>query len=177
MISQLSIVKNSPTLASLWIETLPPDEALLELKDRQGEVFRVQEAKFLADLGRFSEASDVLDALGLLPHGLAEIKAELLAEFSAVSSPEAAVEAVAELSGAAPAKKAMASKTLAELYASQGDVAAAVSTYREVLANFPEDLSARKRIEELAGRGVSSVEALLTGWLANVRAWRKALGV
>jgi len=167
-------IKNNSALAPLWIETLPPEEALEELKGRQGEVFRIQEVRFLADLGRMDEARQILEQLSSLPFGLAEIKAGLLAELSAA---EQGATAVVEKSDAEAPAESAASKTLAELYASQGNAQEAISTYRALLADNPEDDSIRRRIAELSGKSVLSVEELLADWLANVRAWRQTLGV
>lgn len=169
------LLKANSALTPLWIETLSPDEALEELKGRQGEVFRIQEARFLAALNRSTEARQILEKLSSLPFGLAEIKAEVLAELSASAQ---GVAAAVEKSGAEEQAESGASKTLAELYASQGDVQEAISTYRALLADNPEDASIiRKRIAELLGKSALSVEELLADWLANVRAWRRTLCV
>jgi len=167
-------IKNNPILAPLWIETLSPEEALEELKGRQGEVFRIQEARILADLGRRDEARQILEELSSLPFGLTEIKANFLAELSESAR---GGDAAFEKSGAEAPAESAASKTLAELYASQGNAQEAISTYRALLADNPEDASIRRRIEELSGKSVLSVEELLADWLANVRAWRRTLGV
>ncbi len=156
-------------VAPLWIETLPPHEALEELRGREGPLVRLQEARFLRLLGREDEARAVLEGLGSLPPGLEEIRRELL-------------EAGGE-QGPGPAEgesRPIATKTLAELYASQGDVDAAVATYREVLARDPGDEEARERLRQLLGReerAGGGQEAALTRWLERVRAWRRALGV
>ncbi len=155
-------------LAPLWIETLPPEEALGELRGREGPLLRLQEARFLKLLGREDEARAVLEGLGSLPPGLEEIRRELLA---------APVEEPPRPAGGEP--RPIATKTLAELYASQGDVDAAVATYREVLARDPDDGEARERLRQLLGRERAGGDpvAALTRWLERVRAWRRVRGV
>ncbi len=159
------------TVAPLWIETLPPHEALEELRGREGPLVRLQEARFLRLVGREDEARAVLEGLGSLPPGLEEIRRELLA-----ADPEGPRDPEA---GEAPPRP-IATKTLAELYASQGDVDAAVATYREVLARDPGDEEARERLRQLLGReerAGGDPAAALARWLERVRAWRRALGV
>ncbi|NTU59562.1 MAG: hypothetical protein HGA98_00710 [Deltaproteobacteria bacterium] len=83
-------------LAPLWVEQLPPGEALDELRGREGAVFRLQEARFLLDSGRAPEALDVLAAQADWPPGLAAIRDELTTrarELSPASADAPAVEA------------------------------------------------------------------------------------
>ncbi|GAB4270079.1 tetratricopeptide repeat protein [Deferrisoma sp.] len=162
--------RGNASLAPLWIETLPPEEALGELRGREGPVFRIQEARFLGLLGRADEAREILAGLGELPRGLALLRdavaADLGEEKTSAGEPE---------SEAAP----ISSKTLAEIYARQGDVDAAVAMYREVLARNPDDVEARERLRELLGQAPrpAGPVARLEAWLGRVRAWRRVLGV
>ena len=156
-------------VAPLWIETLPPEEALEELRGREGPLSRLQEARFLRLLGREEEARAVLEGLGDLPPGLEGIRRELL---------EPVPEEPSRPDRGEP--RPIATRTLAELYASQGDVDAAVATYREVLARDPGDEEARERLRQLLAREEAAggdPTAALTRWLERVRAWRRVLGV
>lgn len=69
--------RGSPACAPLWIEALPAEQALVELEGREGPVFGLQRARFLAELGRAGEASDLLSGLGDLPAGLAAVRDRL----------------------------------------------------------------------------------------------------
>ncbi|GAB6062615.1 tetratricopeptide repeat protein [Deferrisoma palaeochoriense] len=159
-------------LVPIWIETLPPEEALVELRGREGPVFRIQEARFLGLLGRADEAREVLAGLGELPRGLALLRDAVAAELG---------EAKPRTEEPEPEAAPIASKTLAEIYARQGDVDGAVAMYREVLARNPDDVEARERLRELLGREARPAEAglaaRLEAWLGRVRAWRRVLGV
>ncbi|NOY44782.1 MAG: tetratricopeptide repeat protein [Deltaproteobacteria bacterium] len=160
-------------LAPLWIEPLPPEEALEALRGREGAVFRIQEARFLGVLGRVDEAQAVLGALGELPAGLGRLREAVARELGAQAS--------AAQAGPEDEKPPMASKTLAEIHARQGDVEGAVAIYREVLARDPDDVEARERLRQLLGtteepRPTGAV-GRLAEWLERVRAWRRVLGV
>ena len=61
-------------LAPLWIEQLPAEEALNEVRGREGPLFRLQEVRFLVDLGRTDEAHTVLRSLTELSRGLARVR-------------------------------------------------------------------------------------------------------
>ncbi|WP_025323250.1 tetratricopeptide repeat protein [Deferrisoma camini] len=160
-------------LAPLWIEALPPEEALEELRGREGAVFRIQEARFLGMLGRVGEAQAVLGGLGELPAGLGRLREAVARELG----PDA-TEAQAAPEDETPP---MASKTLAEIHARQGDVEGAVAIYREVLARDPDDVEARERLRQLLGTAEepppSGAAGRLAEWLERVRAWRRVLGV
>ncbi len=163
-------------LAPLWIEPLPPEEALEELRGREGAVFRIQEARFLGMLGRSREARAVLEGLGgPLPPGLAVLRRAVAAELGDEVA-EAQEEACDEAE-----EPPMASKTLAEIHARQGDVEGAVAIYREVLARDPDDVEARERLRQLLGTAEepppSGAAGRLAEWLERVRAWRRVLGV
>ncbi len=150
-------------LAPLWIETLPPEQALAELKGREGAVFRLQEARFLQLLGRADEARRTLESLEALPPGLARVRDRLRSGTDAgPQRPEV------------PAPELPVSRKLAELYASQGDRAAAADVYRRLLEQNPGDEPARARLRELEGE---PAVAALQAWLERVREWRRALGV
>jgi len=160
-------------LAPLWIETLPAEEALEDLRGRQGAVFRIQEARFLGMLGRVDEAQAVLGALGELPAGLGRLREAVARELGA----DATAAPAAPEGGEPP----MASKTLAEIHARQGDVEGAVAIYREVLARDPDDVEARERLRQLLGPAEehrpTGTAGRLAEWLERVRAWRRVLGV
>ena len=78
--NRLSVLRDrgSLSVAPLWIESLDPAEGLREARGREGPLFRLQEARCLAALGRAAEAREVLDALESLPAGLADIRFEFL---------------------------------------------------------------------------------------------------
>ncbi len=153
-------------LAPLWIEALPPDEALAELKGREGAVFRLQEARFLRLLGRAEEAHGILESLDALPPGLARLRDRLLPGAGADRpGPEP------------PAPEPPASRKLAELYAAQGDREAAAEVYRRLLEQNPGDEAARARLRELEEEPAEPAVAVLQAWLDRVRQWRRALGV
>jgi hypothetical protein len=154
----------------LWIEALPPEEALAEVRNRRGPIFRVQEARFLIDAGQGEAAREVLDRLPGLPRGLQRLRDGLGEGFETQTVPL----------GAEPEPEAphpIASKTLAELHASQGDVKAAIAMYREILDRDPADEGARDQLRELMGGKQERVEVVLSQWLQRVRLWRRALGV
>jgi hypothetical protein len=169
--SRLAALRSSgrPELAPLWIEHLLRDDALAELAGREGAVFRLQESWFLLEAGQADDGRAVLDLLADLPPGLEDLKRELLGR---VDTRELAVVQQPDV---APA--GMASKTLAELYASQGDLGTAISIYRELVNRDPADSGAKERLQKLLGEESSGVEGLLLDWLDRVRLWRGALGV
>ncbi|GAB4267230.1 MAG: hypothetical protein Kow0092_20480 [Deferrisomatales bacterium] len=156
-----------PALFALWAETLGADEALERLADREDPLSRLQRARRLLELGRAGEARGLLQGLAGLPPGLSRLRGELLA---AAGGEPASGETGHE------ASSGLATPTLAELYAAQGDVEAAVATYREVLAREPGNERARGRLRELLGEGPDPLAAL-EQWLACVRRWREVLGV
>jgi hypothetical protein len=131
----------------------------------------VQEARILIDAGNGEAAREVLDRLPGLPSGLQRLRDRLVEGF----------ETGAASLGAEPdpdaVPHAIASKTLAELHASQGDVKAAITMYREILDRDPADEGARYRLRELMGGKQERVELVLSQWLQRVRLWRRALGV
>jgi hypothetical protein len=67
----------APVVAPLWIETLPPEEALAAARAREGAVFRLQEADALLALGRSADAAAMLAGLGPLPQGLSALRERL----------------------------------------------------------------------------------------------------
>lgn len=162
--------RGGPGPSSLWIEALPPDEALGELCGREGGLFRLQEAFFLIQVGRQEEARDILKSLAELPPGLKPARDDLLAR---VEPTKARVESKEE--GALAGE--IATKTLAELYVSQGDTESAVATYREVLNREPGDDEARARLRQLLENQPPTEAISLPEMLEHVRLWRRALGV
>ncbi len=177
-----------PALAPLWIETLPPEEALPELFGRHEPLCRLQRARLLLLGGRPKAAREILEALKELPRGLAALREELLDEAS-VKEEEA---------GPGPEGEGLSSRTLAELHAAQGDRETAAAIYRELAARDPDDEAAAVRLRELAGSvpfgsrelpGVPELPELGEGselseasvrleeWLARVRRWRALDGV
>ncbi len=75
----------------------------------------------------------------------------------------------------------IATPTLAELYAKQGQIAAAVETYRRILAKDPENQRARQRLEELEAeerveesdfQRTGELVAVLEQWLGRIREMR-----
>ena len=166
---RLSVLKGrgSAELAPLWIEELAPTEALSQLADRDDPLARLQKARFLSALGEEPRAREVLHALGDLPAGLEAVRQSIRSSAPALQSggKETAQTAV---------KPPMVSKTLAELYASQGDVGTAVSMYRQILGQDPGDERARGRLRALLGAEPADP---LHAWLERVRLWRRALSV
>ncbi len=162
--------RGDPELAPLWIEALEPRRAQKEVLDRDGEVFRLQEAHILIELGRREEARQLLGGLRDLPGGLAVVRADLL---------KAVSETAAEPEGQGPpGQESLATKTLAELYAAQGNLEESLAIYREVLAREPGDEEARRRIGELSGQEEMKPEGEGAGpqleqWLERIRSWRK----
>ncbi len=148
----------------LWSEALPLEESLREVRGRVGPIFRLQEAHVLLELGRVAEARRVLGTLGELPGGLSSLRDELLGRCGSAPA-------------ARPEPRSLASRTLAELYAGQGDSQGAAEVYGELLTRDPGDRGARQRRDELLGRGAPSGVAALEQWLGRVRGWRRALGV
>ncbi len=153
-------------LAPLWIEALPPEEALAELRGRDGAVFRLQEARFLQRLGRAEEATRILESLEALPPGLSRVRERLLSGGGA-HTPTAG----------APGPEPPVSRKLAELYAAQGDRAAAADVYRRLLEQDPGDEDARARLAALGEHPEDAALVALQAWLERVRQWRRALGV
>ncbi|MHB8765524.1 MAG: tetratricopeptide repeat protein [Deferrisomatales bacterium] len=167
--ARLAALGGREATAPLWIESLEPERALGELAAREGPLFRLQEAHFLLAGGRVDEASAVLAGLRDLPAGLAALRGELVARAGRDARPRAEPSR-----GAAPG---LATVTLAELYARQGDVAAAIATYEAVLAIDPSDRRARQGLDELTGRGPAGpARSALERWLERVRGWRRARG-
>lgn len=157
-------------LAALWIEALAPQEALAELFGRRDDLSLLQKARFLLDLGRHEDAREVLGEVAAALPGLRRIRDELVA---ASAAPQGALEPPD-----AEEEPALASPTLAELHAEQGDEGAAIAIYREILARNPQDHGARRRLTELLGARRPRREApALHAWLARVRHWRGELGV
>lgn len=152
-----------PALAPLWIEALPPEEALPELFGRTEPLCRLQRARLLLQAGGRRKAREILEDLQGLPAGLEAIRSELLAK--AVSACGWAEE------------ETLASRTLAELHALQGDRETAAALYRELLAQKPGDGELRRRLRELAGAPGARPEAALEQWLERVRRWRRVRGV
>ena len=156
-------------LAPLWIEHLEPEEGLRELSNRSGALFRLQEAHFLLLCGRGGEARAVLEALEDLPRGLRRVF-DALWERVAEGEVETSAEGSSEQFG-------IASRTLAELYLSQGDRDAAVDMYRELAKLHPDDGEIRSRLRALVGGGEPEGLAELAAWLERVRRWRAVRGV
>lgn len=161
--------RGDPELSPLWIEGLDARRAHKEVLDRDGAVFRLQEARILGELGRREEARQILTGLQELPGGLADVRADLLRGLG-----EAGPEPDALDMGPA----SLASKTLAELYAAQGNLEEALAIYRDVVGREPGDEKARRRARELSGHGEAELEpegltSELEHWLGRVRAWRK----
>jgi len=157
--------REHPALRALWIDTLPPQEALAELFGRQDDLSLLQKARFLLDLGRGGDAAEVLRELGDLPAGLAGLRQELV---------DALEGAETEPAGEEPPD--LASPTLAELHASQGDQEAAIAMYREVLGRDPSDAQARRRLRQLTGPWPIGSAEVLGDWLERVRRWRSQHG-
>lgn len=156
-----------PALAPLWIEALPPEEALPELFGRTEPLCRLQRARMLLCAGAAGKARDILEGLEGLPAGLATIRSELLAE--AATAPEHAA--------GEPEVETLASRTLAELHALQGDRETASDLYRQLLAREPGNAELRERLRELTGARRARPEAALEEWLDRVRQWRSVRGV
>ncbi|MEW6488960.1 MAG: tetratricopeptide repeat protein [Thermodesulfobacteriota bacterium] len=154
-------------LAPLWIEALPPEEALPELFGRTEPLCRLQRARLLLRAGGAGKARDILESVEALPPGLEAIRAELLAE--ATSAPAEVEEG--------RGSESLASRTLAELHALQGDRETAAALYRELLAREPGDEELRERLRELTGARRARPEAALEEWLERVRQWRSVRGV
>ncbi|MFU8856399.1 MAG: tetratricopeptide repeat protein, partial [Deferrisomatales bacterium] len=148
----------------LWIEALPLEEALPELFGRHEPLCRLQRARLLLLGGRPKAARDILEGLEELPAGLEAIRRELL--------DEAAVQA--EEGGPEPDDGGLASPTLAELHAAQGDRATAAAIYRELVSRDPEDEEAHRRLRELGRTESRDPAARLEQWLGRVRRWRDA---
>jgi hypothetical protein len=165
-----------PALAPLWIEVWPADAALGELETREGAIFRLQEARILMGIGRPEEAQAVLEGIDSVPPGLAPVQEGLLAELAGLctdSRPGGRSDgAVSE-----DADDGLASVTLAELYATQGEVGAALAVYKKLLAAAPGNESLRRKVRALQGEKASETEAALIEWLDRVRGWRRVLGV
>jgi tetratricopeptide (TPR) repeat protein len=161
--------RNSSVLAPLWIEESTPVEALRQLSERGDTLSRLQEARFLRALREEQKAWGVLEALGDLPAGLEAVR-------QSIRGPAPAPQVLSEEQGRAEGegRNAMVSKTLAELYASQGDAGTAVSMYRQILSQNPGDERARVRLRELLS--AEQVDPL-HAWLERVRLWRGALHV
>ncbi len=155
-------------LAPLWIEHLEPEEGLRELSNRSGALFRLQEARFLLHRGCRGEARAVLEALEDLPRGLRKVFDELW-ERVAEGGEETPTEGSPESPG-------IASRTLADLYLSQGDRDAAVAMYRELAELHPDDGEIRSRLRTLVGAGEPQGVAELAAWLERVRRWRAVRG-
>lgn len=175
------------SLAPLWIETLSAEEALEELAPRQGAVYRLQEARVLGTLGRTDEAHSVISELEELPPGLRSVRDGLALQLAQGKGDRSAA------SGTGAETEGLASITLAELYATQGEEGAALAVYERLLAAAPNNASLQRRVEDLrAGRRTkasapASPESrkllggaevrVLEAWLAQVRGWRRTLGV
>jgi hypothetical protein len=155
-----------PALAPLWIEALPPEEALPELFGRTEPLCRLQRARLLLKAGGTGKARDILEGLSGLPPGLEAIRAELLAETAAAPREDE------EGRQGEP----LASRTLAELHALQGDRETATALYRELLAREPGNEELRARLRELTGARRPRPEAALEEWLERVRQWRSVRG-
>lgn len=153
--------------APLWIEALPPEEALPELFGRTEPLCRLQRARLLLRAGGAGKARDILEGLEGLPPGLEAIRGELLAETA--SAPAEAEED--------RGSESLASRTLAELHALQGDRETAAALYRELLAREPGNEELRGRLRELTGARRAPPEAALEEWLERVRQWRSVRGV
>jgi hypothetical protein len=186
--------KDHDVLAPFWIESLPAAEAVIELHSRPGGIYRLQEARFLLTLDRIGEARMVLGELADLPPGLASIRNVLLEELrrkGAGIQPNSRPTGRSGSVAPGTADTGLASITLAELYATQGEVGAALAVYERLLAAAPHNESLRRRVDDLqTGRlsrasprpTVSLAEAehgepALLEWLDRVMDWRRALGV
>lgn len=167
--ARLGALAGREAIAPLWIESLEPERALGELAAREGPLFRLQEAHFLLESGRVDEASGVVAALRDLPAGLAALRDELVARVGRGAPPRP--------EPARGAASGLATVTLAELYARQGDVEAAIATYQRVLTVDPSDRRARQGLDELTGRRPAGpAPSALERWLERVRGWRRARG-
>lgn len=161
--------RGRPDLAPIWVEDLDPLAALDEVRRWDGAFFRLEEARLLMELGRATEAAAVLAKAGDLPPGLASMRQRVrsqISESAASSAPPASAEK----------RPPIVTKTVAELYASQGDAATAISMYKEILTRAPGDQEARKRLAQLLGETPGYKEEL-SAWLNRVKLWRSALGV
>lgn len=74
-------------VAPLWLDALPPEQGLREVRGRAGLICRLQEADFLATLGRAREAGELLRSLSALPAGLGGVRDRLLAALPVDSEP------------------------------------------------------------------------------------------
>ena len=168
------------TTAPLWIEALPADEALAELRRREGSVFRIQEARVLLDMGRDGDARSVLEGQADLPLGLAAVRDLLRQRLSGTDRQSLRPASAGERSAGEPRVEAgdgLTSVTLAELYATQGEVGAALAVYERLLAAAPNNESLRRKVRELRGERAAGAETALSEWLERVRGWRRALRV
>jgi tetratricopeptide (TPR) repeat protein len=154
--------RGDASAAALWFETLPAEAALAELFGRRDDLSLLQKARFLLRLGRDRDAAEVLGELGDLPPGLSGVREELESALRG----KVAVENTGEPPG-------LASLTLAELHASQGDRDAAIALCRAVLERDPADAQARSRLRELLEPGRVDPAEALGHWLERVRRWRR----
>jgi tetratricopeptide (TPR) repeat protein len=125
----LALAENEIVVAGEAIRTLAP-------------VFKIQ-ADLLERQGRLEDASAALETyLGLVPEdpeGIERLRAIKQDEVVHPLQAPPAEEMVSEI----------ATHTLAEIYESQGQVQAAIDTYRKIVEQHPEDLKARKHLEQL----------------------------
>jgi tetratricopeptide (TPR) repeat protein len=141
---------------------------------------------YLAHRPEDHDALDVFEALHVRPHAADEQPpAAEPREPAAEEIHEPVVKEAAELPEEAPVPE-IATPTLAEVYAGQGDLEEAIRMYGKVLARNPQDEKSRQRMEELeamlrteppvpeqkAGRARKKREravAILETWLADLR--------
>jgi hypothetical protein len=70
-------LRTDEAVSALYLETLSPAEALAELSSRQGPLFDLQRARFLAQVGRSAEAAAILEGMRELPQGLSSVRDRL----------------------------------------------------------------------------------------------------
>ncbi len=157
--------------------------------DKLISIFKEQ-AKIFATQGRVEEASSALkkymahcpgdhEALEMLD-GL-----EKPGRDAQVDTVPASHEAIPQETEPGKIFPEMATRTLAEIYVTQGQQQAAIETYRELLARDPGDQKARERLQELEGGmdleelmwepvseervGKERMISVLERWLAEIR--------
>lgn len=86
LVRRLDALRRSAQSPSpLWIEFMPPAEALIELQGHEGPLAHLQRARLLRTAGQTAAATAQLEALPAnLPQGLAVCRDELRTELSAL---------------------------------------------------------------------------------------------
>jgi tetratricopeptide (TPR) repeat protein len=148
-------------------------------------IFKIQ-ADLFERQGRREDASGALETYLAHFPGDTEVieRLQTIKQKEEISSSQAppAEEIVSEI----------ATHTLAEIYESQGQVQAAIDTYRKIIEHHPEDLKAREHLQQLEGgtgmhEGVESAEPLekrqhgtqrmigvLEAWLTSIQEMARA---